>query len=269
MRIAISGAAGRMGKRIMALAYENPEIDITGALEAPGHPAIGKDAGEIAGIGRIDLPVTDDRDSVVEGCDALIDFSSPKASLENVKVAARQGKAIVIGTTGFSEEQRAELSSIAPNTRTLIAPNMSMGVNLLFSIVGMVTKALGETYDIEIVEAHHRLKKDAPSGTAKKLAEIAASALGRNPADVEVTGRSGIVGERTRKEIGVMALRGGDVVGEHTVMFITEGERVELTHKAHSRDAFAKGALEAAFWLVGRPNGLYDMQDVLGLKNLT
>lgn len=257
-----------MGKRIMALAYENPEFDITGALEAQGHPTLGKDAGEIAGIGRIDLPITDERNSVLEGCDALIDFSTPKASVENVKAAAQFGKAVVVGATGFSDAQRNELMEVGATTRTLIAPNMSMGVNLLFSIVGMITKALGETYDVEIVEAHHRLKKDAPSGTAKRLAEIAASALGRNSTEVEVTGRNGLVGERTRKEIGVMALRGGDIVGEHTVMFITDGERVELTHRAHSRDAFAKGALEAALWLVGRPNGVYDMQDVLGLKNL-
>jgi len=266
MKVAVSGAAGRMGKRILALAHEHPDVEITGALEAPGHPALGRDAGELAGIGPLGVAVTDDRSSVLEGCDVLIDFSSPQASVENVKAAARAGKAVVIGTTGFSDEQRNELAAAGAQTRCLVAPNMSMGVNLLFSLVDRVARALGDSYDVEIVEAHHRMKKDAPSGTAQKLAEVIAAGLGRDLERVKVHGREGLVGARRPDEIGVMAVRGGDIVGEHTVMFVTDGERIELIHRAHSRDALAKGAIQAALWLTSRPNGIYDMQDVLGLR---
>ncbi len=266
MKIAVSGAAGRMGKRILALAHEHPELEIVGALEAVGHPALGKDAGEAAGIGNIGVPIVSDVSVLLKDCDVLIDFSSPQASLANVEYAASAGKGIVVGTTGFSEDQKRRLSQAGSATRCLVAPNMSMGVNLLFKLVENAARVLGGEYDVEIVESHHRMKKDAPSGTAKKLAEIAATALNRDLAKDGVYGRSGLVGERTKEEIGVMALRGGDIVGEHTVMFVTNGERIELIHRAHSRDALAKGALQAAIWLVSQPKGLYDMQDVLGLK---
>jgi 4-hydroxy-tetrahydrodipicolinate reductase len=175
-------------------------------------------------------------------------------------------KAVVVGTTGFSEEQKKDIAEYGSRTRCLVAPNMSMGVNLLFSLAGSVARALGDGYDVEIVEAHHKMKKDAPSGTAKKLAEIISEALDRDLQSVGVYGRQGIVGERKPSEIGVLAVRGGDIVGEHTVMFVTGGERIELIHRAHSRDAFAKGAVQAALWLVSQPNGVYDMQDMLGLK---
>jgi 4-hydroxy-tetrahydrodipicolinate reductase len=266
MKVAVSGAAGRMGKRIVALAHEHPDVELTGALEAPGHPALGRDAGELAGIGPLGVAVTDDRSLVLEGCDVLIDFSSPQASVENVKAAARAGKAVVIGTTGFSDAQKDELASAGAQTRCMVAPNMSMGVNLLFSLVDRVARALGDSYDVEIVEAHHRMKKDAPSGTAQRLAEVIAAGLGRDLERVKVHGREGLVGARKPDEIGVMAVRGGDIVGEHTVMFVTDGERIELIHRAHSRDALAKGAIQAALWLASRPNGIYDMQDVLGLR---
>ncbi|MDQ7782865.1 MAG: 4-hydroxy-tetrahydrodipicolinate reductase [Desulfomonilaceae bacterium] len=266
MKVAVSGAAGRMGGRILTLCRAHPEIEISAALEAAGHPYVGRDAGEISGLGTLHVPIADDVYKVLESADVLIDFSSPEASMTNVKAAAETGKAIVVGTTGFSEDQREALTEIGSATRCLIAPNMSMGVNLLFKLVESVSRALGDEYDVEIVEAHHRMKKDSPSGTAGKLAEIVARALNRDLGTAGVYGRQGLVGERKPEEIGIMALRGGDIVGEHTVMFVTNGERIELTHRAHSRDAFAKGAVQAAVWLVSRPNGLYDMQDVLGLK---
>ena len=255
-----------MGKRILALAHDHPGIEISGALEGPAHPALGSDAGENAGIGRLGVAITADVEEVLKECDVLIDFPAPGASLEHVKAAAAAGKAIVVGTTGFSEDQRRELAEAGNRTRCLVAPNMSMGVNLLFSLAERVARALGDEYDVEIIEAHHRMKKDAPSGTADKLAQIIATALGRDLKDAGTYGRHGLVGERKPDEIGVMAIRGGDIVGDHTVMFITNGERIELTHRAHSRDALAKGAIQAALWLISRPNGLYDMQDVLGLK---
>ncbi len=266
MKVAVSGAAGRMGKRILALAADHPDMEISGALENRGNPALGSDAGEIAGIGHIGIRVRDNLDAVVASCDVLIDFSAPSASLEHVRAAAAKGKAIVVGTTGFSEEQKQELIKAGASTRCLVAPNMSRGVNLLFNIAEKVAGVLGPDYDVEIIEAHHKMKKDAPSGTADKLAQIIAGALGRDLSHVGVYGRKGIVGERKPEEIGVFAVRGGDIVGDHTVMFITNGERIELTHRAHSRDALASGAIQAALWLISQPNGLYDMQDVLGLK---
>jgi 4-hydroxy-tetrahydrodipicolinate reductase len=266
MKIAVSGAAGRMGRRIIALGYSHPEMQISGAIEASDHPAQGNDAGELAGIGRIGVPVASDTRQVLQGCDCLIDFSAPAASVEHVQVAASLKKAVVVGTTGFSDEQKSRLVELGSTTRCVIAPNMSPGVNLLYRLVEQVARAFGPEYDVEIVESHHRMKKDAPSGTAEKLAQIVAQTLDREFGTAAVYGRHGMVGERKPQEIGVMAVRGGDIVGEHTVMFITEGERIELIHRAHSRDALARGAIRAALWLVPKPVGIYDMQDVLGLK---
>ncbi|MEW6136759.1 MAG: 4-hydroxy-tetrahydrodipicolinate reductase [Thermodesulfobacteriota bacterium] len=266
MKLAVSGAGGRMGKRILALAHEHPHVEIVAAVESPAHPAIGMDAGEYAGIGPIGIPVTSSVLDALDKCDALVEFSIPEVSLDHVEQAAAHGKAIVVGTTGLSDEQANRLRDAGARTRCVVAPNMSMGVNLLFNLVERVALALGSQYDVEIVEAHHKMKKDAPSGTANRLAEIIAEALNRDLGKVGIYGRKGIVGPRTADEIGVLALRGGDIVGEHTVMFVTNGERIELTHRAHSRDAFANGALLAALWLVNQPIGLYDMQDVLGLK---
>jgi len=266
IKVLVSGAAGRMGKRIIALAHENDSIEISGALEAPGNPTIGKDAGELAGVGPLGVRVTDDCESAIKACDVIIDFSSPAATVRNVEEASRTGKAIVIGTTGLSEDQKAIVAEAGSKIRCLMAPNMSLGVNLLFNLVEQVASVIGDDYDIEIIESHHNLKKDAPSGTAVKLAEIIAAKLKRNLSEVGVYGRQGIVGARKPKEIGIMAVRAGDIVGEHTVMFATNGERIELTHKAHSRDALAKGAVQAALWLVIQPAGLYDMRDVLGLR---
>lgn len=269
IKVAVSGAAGRMGKRIIALAHEHPEISIVAALEAPKNPTLGKDAGDLAGIGPIGIMITDDYAATIEACDVLIDFSSPEATIRNVEEATRAGKAVVIGTTGLSDQQKAAVLEAGLKTRCLMAPNMSLGVNLLFNLVAKVAAALGNNYDVEIIESHHNLKKDAPSGTAAKLAEIIASSLDRDLNEVGVYGRQGIVGARKPKEIGIMAVRAGDIVGEHTVMFVTNGERIELTHRAHSRDAFAKGAVEAALWLMNQPVGMFDMRDVLGLKETT
>jgi 4-hydroxy-tetrahydrodipicolinate reductase len=265
MKIAVSGAAGRMGKRITALGHAHPDIEISGALEGAGNPQIGLDVGAGAGIGEIGVKISDDRDSVIKNCDVLVDFSAPDASVANAEAAVKFGKSIVIGTTGFSDDQRKKLAAAGESIPCLIAPNMSVGVNLLFSIVGQVAKTLGPDYDVEIIEAHHNLKKDAPSGTADKLAHIVADALDRNLEEVGVYGRKGLA-PRKQNDIGVMTLRGGDIVGEHTVMFITNGERIELTHRAHSRDALASGGIKAALWLFGREKGMYDMLDVLGLK---
>jgi 4-hydroxy-tetrahydrodipicolinate reductase len=266
MKVAVSGAAGRMGKRIIALAHEHADLEVSGALERPGAPTVGNDAGEVAGIGHIGVPISDDISQVIGNCDVLIDFSAPASSVEHVKVAAAAQKAVVVGTTGFSEDQRKEIDQAANLTRCVVAPNMSMGVNLLFNLVDRVARVLGSNYDVEIIEAHHNMKKDAPSGTADKLARIIASALDRDLSEAGVYGRKGLIGERTSKEIGIMSVRGGDIVGEHTVMFVTGGERIELIHRAHSRDALARGAVQAALWVADKPAGLYDMQDVLGLK---
>lgn len=266
MKLAVSGAGGRMGKRILALAHEHPDVEIVAAVESSVHPATGMDAGEYAGIGPIGISVTSSVLDALDKCDALVEFSIPEVSLDHAEQAAVRGKAIVVGTTGLSDDQTNRLREAGARTRCVIAPNMSMGVNLLFNLVERVALALGSEYDVEIVEAHHKMKKDAPSGTANRLAEIIAGALNRDLGKVGIYGRKGIVGPRSADEIGVLALRGGDIVGEHTVMFITNGERIELTHRAHSRDAFANGALLAALWLVNQPIGLYDMQDVLGLK---
>lgn len=266
MKIAVSGAAGRMGKRIVALAHDHPNLEVAGALEAPQSPALGSDAGEVAGIGHIGVPIMGDVNEVLKLCDVMTEFSAPDASVQHLKAAASLGKAMVLGTTGFSEEQKKEIAEYARQTRCLVAPNMSVGVNVLFNLAGSAARALGDGYDVEIIEAHHNLKKDAPSGTANRLAEIVAEALGRDISSVGVYGRQGMIGERKPSEIGVLAVRGGDIVGEHTVMFVTGGERLELIHRAHSRDALARGAVEAALWVVSQPNGLYDMQDMLGLK---
>ncbi len=266
MKIGVCGAAGRMGRRIIALGHEHPQVEISGAFERAGHPDIGKDAGESAGVGKIGVLLADDLSSVLGGCDMLVDFSEPGASVANVTMAASVNKAIVVGTTGFTAEQMAEIRRVGSTTRCLVAPNMSLGVNLLFDLVARAARMLGDSYHVEIIEAHHAMKKDSPSGTAIKLASIAAEALGRDLDRDGVYGRKGIVGPRENREIGVFAVRAGDIVGDHTVMFVTNGERLELTHRAHSRDALAKGAIEAAVWLYAQPSGFYDMQDMLGIR---
>ena len=262
----VTGVAGRMGRRIVDIVLETPGMDVAGATERPGHDIIGMDIGDFLGLGKKGSVVSDDLRGVVDRGGVVIDFTAPSASLMNVRAAAKSGRAMVVGTTGFGKEDLKEIKKLAKKIPIVLAPNMSVGVNLLLKVIGMVAGVLDEDYDIDIVETHHRHKKDAPSGTALKMAQVAASARGTTLDKVGAFSRHGNIGERKRGEIGVQALRVGDVVGEHTVIFGTMGERIEITHKASSRDVFARGAVRAAAWVVGRPPGLYDMQDVLGIK---
>jgi 4-hydroxy-tetrahydrodipicolinate reductase len=255
-----------MGGKIIAALEGQKRIVLTGAFERKGHPSVGRDAGEAAGIGTKGVVVEEELESIIAGGDVIIDFTSPEPSLQHVSAAAKSGKAVVLGTTGLDAEQQADLEKAARKIPIVFAPNMSVGVNLLFKVLADVARILDEAYDVEIIEAHHRFKKDAPSGTAKKMAEVIAAVLGRDPSKVTVPGRSGMVGERGREEIGVLSLRGGDIIGDHTVIFAGLGERIELTHRAHSRDTFARGAVRAAEWVTGRVPGLYTMMNVLGLK---
>jgi len=262
----VCGAGGRMGGRIISLLSGMEEITLTGAVERPGHPLIGRDIGEALGLGSLNVPVVDDLSKVLDGGDVVIDFTHIDSALRHIELVMAASKAIVVGTTGFESHHMEKVRKWAEGGRCLIAPNMSVGVNLLFKLAYDVARILGEDFDVEILEAHHNQKKDAPSGTAMKLGRQVAAALGRDLDEVGVYGRKGMVGARTKKEIGMQVIRGGDIVGEHTVFFIGTGERIELTHRAMSRDNFARGAIRAALWLVQQPNGFYDMQDVLGLK---
>jgi 4-hydroxy-tetrahydrodipicolinate reductase len=236
-----------------------------GALEVPGHPALHRDAGEVAGIGRVNVPISEDPEGMFGPTRVLIEFSIPDASLAHLRAVARHGGRAVIGTTGFSAAQRDEIVRLARQAAIVLSPNMSVGVNVAFRVLRDMARLLGDDYDVEISEIHHRFKKDAPSGTALRMAEVVAEALGRDLTKTAVYGRHGMPGERTRHEIGIVAQRSGDVVGEHTVSFGALGERLDLTHRAHSRDTFARGALRAARFVTGAPPGLYSMQDVLGL----
>jgi 4-hydroxy-tetrahydrodipicolinate reductase len=263
--VVVGGAAGRMGSRLVACLLEAPELRLVAALEAPSHPALGRDAGEVAGAGRRGVAITADPAQVIAAERVLVEFSTPEASLAHLGLVAERGARAVIGTTGFSPAQRDEIARLAARAPIVLAPNMSVGVTLALKVLATMAKALGDEYDVEVTEIHHRFKKDAPSGTALRMAEVVAEALGRDLSHVAVYGRHGLPGERTQKEIGVFSLRSGDVVGEHTVSFGALGERLELTHRAHTRDTFARGALRAVRWIADRPAGLYSMQDVLGL----
>ncbi len=260
----VVGAAGKMGGRIIHIINETPSIRLHRAIERSDHPSLGKDIGEVIGLGKMNIPLEGGLKG--KGGDVIINFTSPQASLESLEFAKEVGLAVVLGTTGLSPDQIERIKDFSKSVRCVFSPNMSVGVNVMFKTVQEVAKALGPDYDIEIVEAHHRLKKDSPSGTAVKLGELVAQAVGRNFSQVGIYGRKGMVGERTKEEIGMQVIRAGDIVGEHTVLFGGIGERLEIIHRAHSRDNFARGAVRAALWVVNQPNGLYDMQDVLGLK---
>ena len=266
MRVAISGAAGRMGRTLVAACAGRSDFECAGALEQPGHEAIGSDAGTLAGSGAIGVEVTDDPGRILDAVDGVIDFSFPSGTVALAERCRSAGTQIVIGTTGFSVAERARVEACAADIPVLIAPNMSVGVNACFHLIELASRILGEDTDIEIIEMHHRNKVDAPSGTAVRMGEIVAEALGRDLASCAVYGREGHTGVRERETIGFETIRGGDAVGEHTVMFAGTGERVEITHRAGSRLNFAHGALRASRWLRERESGLYDMQDVLGLR---
>lgn len=264
--IAITGAAGRMGRTLIEAVQATPGVTLGAAIVEPGSSLVGVDIGEVAGLGKLGVTAVDHLDAAKDQFDVLIDFTLPEVTEQNVAFCAAHGKAIVIGTTGLSEAQKAALQQAGEQTRLVFASNMSVGVNLSFKLLELAARVLNEGYDIEIVEAHHRHKIDAPSGTALSMGEVVAKTLGRDLQDVAVYGREGRTGARPADQIGFATMRMGDVVGDHTVVFATEGERVEITHKASSRMTFAKGAVRAAQWLTAQPCGLYDMQDVLDLK---
>lgn len=266
VRIAIAGAAGRMGKALIEATTKNPATQLTGASVRPGSTLVGVDAGEFGGVGKLNVKIVGDIAQAVDQFDVLIDFSSPAATLENVKICAAHKKPIVVGTTGFSDSEKAALLAYQTQIPLLLSANFSTGVNLCFKLLDMAARVLGDDYDVEVYEAHHRHKVDSPSGTAVRMGEVLASALDRNLKEVAVYGREGQIGARPRDTIGFATVRGGDVVGDHTVMFMADGERVEITHKASSRLAFANGAVRAAVWLQQQKTGLFDMQDVLGLR---
>lgn len=265
MRIGIIGCAGRMGRMLLRTVLDSPGAQLAGGIERPGHPALGDDLGVLAGIEPVGVCVTDDAAALFETSDAVIDFSTPAASLAHAPLAAVHHTALVVGTTGLAADHRAALAQASEAAPVVVAANMSVGVNLLLGLTRRVAEVLGPEYDIEIVEMHHRHKVDAPSGTALALGEAAAAGRGTALEDAAVRVRDGHTGARPAGAIGFATLRGGDVVGEHTVIFAGDGERLELTHKATSRSVFATGAVRAALWCEGRAPGLYTMRDVLGL----
>ncbi len=265
-RIAVMGAAGRMGKTLIEAVQQTPGAGLTAAVDRPDSTLVGADAGELAALGRIGVPLSGDLDRVVEEFDVLIDFTHPTVTLKNLAFCRKHGKAMIIGTTGFSVEEKQLLAEAGKDTPIVFAANFSVGVNLCLKLLDTAARVLGDDVDIEIMEAHHRHKVDAPSGTAVRMGEVIADALGRDLKKVAVYGREGQTGARERETIGFATVRAGDIVGDHTVLFAADGERVEITHKASSRMTFAKGAVRAALWLDGREPGLYDMQDVLDLR---
>ena len=268
LRIAVTGAAGRMGKTLIEAINQADGAILTAAIVEPTSSLLGADAGELAGLGKLGVQLSGSLSSVADDFDLLIDFTAPEVTMENLAFCEAKGKKMVIGTTGLSPDQKQRLQDASANTAIVFAPNMSVGVNLCFKLLEIAANALGDDggYDIEVIEAHHRHKVDAPSGTALRMGEVVADALGRDLSQCAVYGREGQTGPRREKEIGFETIRAGDVVGDHTVLFATDGERIEITHKASSRMTFAKGAVRASLWLADQSSGLFDMQDVLNLK---
>ncbi|MFA6033321.1 MAG: 4-hydroxy-tetrahydrodipicolinate reductase [Myxococcota bacterium] len=265
LKIAVCGSLGRMGQRIISLIIDDPELELAGAVETLGHEKVGKDVGIALGLGTIGLKVTDDLDKVISGADCVIDCSTAAATMDHLRVAAAAQTPIVIGTTGLMPKQVSEIKKTARRIPVVLAPNMSVGMNVMFKLAADMARFM-PGYDAEIIEVHHRFKKDAPSGTALRLGEAVAGALGQDLKKDARYSRHGNDVQRRAGEIGIQSVRAGDVVGEHTVMLGGMGERLELTHRATSRDNFARGALVAAKWLADKKTGFYDMQDVLGLK---
>ncbi len=267
--VLVAGAAGRMGQQLIKAICESPDLHLAGAFELAGHAAIGRDAGELCGLGPLGVPIGAGLESVLARGEVLIDFTFHRATIEFARQAAQRGLAMVVGTTGLSDDEEAELHRLARQAFPCVhAANMAVGVNVLFKLVEKTAQILGNAYDVEIIEAHHRMKKDAPSGTALTLGRMAAAGLGRNFDEVAVKERNGIIGPRSDAEIGIQSIRAGDIVGEHSVYFAGAGERLELCHRASNRDNFARGALRAASWVKGQAKGMYTMFDVLGLNTL-
>jgi len=260
LRIIVCGALGRMGKEVISKISQRKDIELVGAIESSKHPLLGKEIGD-------GIKVSSELEDVIKKDSVIIEFTTPSATLEHLRIAKKKKIPLVIGTTGFKEEEYEKIKKASDTIPIILSPNMSIGINLLYNIVKQITRTLGENFDKEIVEIHHRNKRDAPSGTAQKIAQIIAEAEGKSLSEVGVYGRKGVKKEtRSKEEIGIHAIRGGSVVGEHTVLFAGEEERLEITHKAESRGIFAQGAILAAKFLAEKKRGLYDLQDVLGLK---
>lgn len=266
INVGVIGAGGRMGRMLIEAVQDNAQTILSAAIERQGSSLVGADAGEVAAIGRLEVHIVDDLTAVIDDIDVLIDFSLPDATEQNMKTCAEHQVAMVIGTTGFSEHQEQVLAKASKHIAIVYAGNYSTGVNLSLKLLEMAAKAFGEEADVEIIEAHHKHKIDAPSGTAYMMAEAVAQARGQNLKEVAVYGREGQTGERKTGTIGIHAVRGGEIVGDHTVMFIADGEVVEITHRARARMTFAAGAVRAATWVIQQKAGQYNMQDVLGLS---
>ena len=265
LNIAVAGSSGRMGRALLNAIMKDSDLHLQTALEISGNPFLGKDVGVLTGVPS-SVIVTENFSAALPGCDVLIDFTRPDGTIKHLSVCREEGVKMVIGTTGFSVEQKEMLIAASKDTALVVAPNMSVGVNVTFKLLDIAAKVLGENYDVEIVEAHHRHKVDAPSGTSLHMGEIVAQAVGNELSEVAVYGREGVTGERSSRAIGFATIRGGDIVGDHTAMFLGTGERIEISHKASSRATFTNGALRAAHFLADKDKGLFDMQDVLGLR---
>ena len=263
INVIVCGGCGKMGSTVARLVHQNEDMKLVGIIESPSHLQKGKDWGMSVGLGKTGVIITDNLEEIIQKADQIVEFTNPKASLQHLEIVSKYKKAMIMGTTGFLPEETEKIKNLASDIPFLLSPNMSLGVNLLFKLAAETAAALGDDYDIEIVEAHHRFKKDAPSGTAKKLAQEIAKAKGLNLDEVAIYGREGIIGERKKGEIGIHSIRSGDITGEHTVMFTALGERLELTHKAHSRDTFAYGTIQAVKFMEGKSAGFYEMKDVL------
>lgn len=259
----VTGAPGRMGRRLIALMQDDPELQLVGAVTHAAHPALGRDAGDIAGVGSLSVPLAHDLSGSLSQADVVIDFSVATATIDYLRQVTTASKAMVIGTTGFTASQRQEIAQLSTTGPCFLAPNMSVGVQVMFQLIQQAATLLGPDYDVEIIEAHHRTKIDAPSGTALRMGDIVAAVRGSDLADAAVYGRQGTIGRRSDTEIGIQAIRAGDIVGEHTVIFGGIGERIELVHRTQNRDNFVRGALRAAQWIVRQAPGLYSMEDLL------
>lgn len=266
MRVAIIGASGRMGKNLIDAVNQTQGLTVSAAIERPDSSLLGADAGELAGVGKLGVTIVGDLSSVVDDFDVLIDFTTPATTVKNLETCVAHNKKIVIGTTGFDDAGLAAIDAAAEKIAVIFAANFSVGVNLCLKLLKQAAEVLNDGYDIEVIEGHHRHKVDAPSGTALRMGEVVADTLGRDLKECAVYGREGITGARDPNTIGFATVRAGDIVGDHTVLFATEGERVEITHKASSRMAFAKGAAHSCSWIAQKEQGLFDMQDVLNLR---
>ena len=263
INVIVCGGCGKMGSKVARLIHQNEDMKLAGIIESPSHPQKEKDWGIAVGLGESGIIVKDNLEEIIQNADQIVEFTNPQVSLKHLEIVSKYKKAMIMGTTGFSSEEIKKINKLAQGIPFLLSPNMSLGVNLLFKLAAETATALNDDYDIEIVEAHHRFKKDAPSGTAKKLAQEIAKAKGVNLDEVAIYGREGIIGERKRGEIGIHSIRSGDITGEHTVMFTALGERLELTHKAHSRDTFAYGTIQAIKFMEAKSADFYNMKDVL------